>query len=477
MHACFFSHARRITRRAAIAFGLCALPLALCPAWALAPRPEPMSDTDQFLETVQARTFRWFWETTNPRNGLVPDRTPNAPFSSIASVGFGLTAYGVGVERGYITRPQAIERVLTTLRFFANAPMGPETTGVAGHKGLYYHFLNMETGHRHRTNELSTIDTALLMLGVLFCREYFDGPAPEEAEIRALADSLYRRAEWNWVQPRAPLIGMAWRPERGFGAHDYKGMDEAMFLYILAIGSPTHAVAPEAWPAYTSSYMWGTFHGQEYVQFSPLFGYQYSHVWIDPRGLRDAYMREKGIDYFENSRRATYANRAYCIANPGGFNDYSENIWGLTACDGPANATQTIQGRPVRFHTYSARGASLKRINDDGTIAPTAAGGSIPFAPEITIPALITMRERYGDLVFNQYGFVDAFNPTFEPGFGPVVHGIVDPKHGWFDDNQLGIDQGPILLMIENHRSGFVWKVMKRNPYISRGLSLAGFSQ
>ena len=254
---------------------------------------------------MQARTFAWFWETTNPENGLVPDRAPSMPFSSIAAVGFGLTAYGVGVERGYVSRPAAAERTLITLEFFWNAPMGDAPTGTTGHRGFYYHFLDMETGERYRQVELSSIDTALLMMGVLFAAEYFDGSNPTEERIRALADSLYRRVEWDWMQARAPLMTMAWYPERGLGDHDYRGFDEAMFLYVLAIGSPTHAVSPAAWDAYTDSYIWGTFYDREYVQFSPLFGYQYSHVWIDPRGLQDAYMRERGIDYFENSRRAT----------------------------------------------------------------------------------------------------------------------------------------------------------------------------
>lgn len=435
-----------------------------------------LSEYEGFLDTLQQRTFDWFWETTNPENGLVPDRAPSRPFSSIAAVGYGLTAYGVGVERGYITREEAVERVLTTLRFFWNAPMGPEPEGMSGYRGLYYHFLDMNTGHRIGTNELSSIDTALLMMGVLFAREYFTGDNPQESEIRALADSLYLRVEWDFVQPRAPLIGMAWRPERGLGPNDYKGMDEAMFLYVLGLGSPDHPVHPEAWDAYTSTYQWDEFYGQEYVQFSPLFGYQYAHVWIDPRGLQDAYMREKGIDYYENSRRATYANRAYCAANPGGFRDYSESIWGLTACDGPANLTRVIDGDSVRFHTYWARGASLRHINDDGTIAPTAAGGSVPFAPEITIPALKAMYDAYGDRVFNEYGFVDAFNPTFRFTDAGVERGLLDPEYGWFDEDQLGIDQGPILLMIENHRTGFVWDVMKNSPYVAEGLCKAGFT-
>lgn len=431
---------------------------------------------DGFLDLVQERTFRWFWETSNPANGLVPDRAPSPPFASIAAVGFGLTACGVGVERGYITRAQAVERVRTTLRFFAGARLGPEPGGTSGHRGFYYHFLEMDTGHRHRTNELSSIDTALLMMGVLFCGEYFRHATAEEAEIRALAEMLYRRVEWNWMQNPDSLMTMAWRPERGFSAAAYRGLDESMFLYVLALGSPTHPIERSAWTAYTSTYEWGRFHGEEYAQFSPLFGYQYAHVWIDPRGLQDEFLRRKGIDCFEHARRATYANRAYCVANPGGFRDYSETIWGLTACDGPANVKVSVGGRPVRFQTYAARGASLRRVTDDGTIAPAAAGGAVPFAPEIAIPALRAMRERYGELVFNRHGFVDAFNPSYEAGFGPVERGTVHPTHGWFDDNQLGIDQGPILLMIENHRTGLVWRVMQRSAHVRRGLLRAGFT-
>ncbi|QXD15149.1 hypothetical protein GQ464_017355 [Rhodocaloribacter litoris] len=430
---------------------------------------------DPFVEDLSARTFRWFWETTNPANGLVPDRAPEPPFSSIAAVGFGLTAYGVGVERGYVSRQEAAERTLTTLRFFWEAPQGPEPAGRAGYRGFFYHFLDMETGERFRTTELSTIDTALLMAGVLFAQAYFDRDDPTEAAIRAYADSLYRRVEWPWFQrDRAPLITMGWHPERGFGRAAYEGYNEAMILYILALGSPTHPIAPDVWDAWTSTYLWGDFYGYEHVQFSPLFGHQYSHVWIDYRGIFDDYMREKGIDYFENSRRATLSQRAYAIDNPRGFRDYGENIWGLTACDGPAGATFVVNGDSVRFHRYWARGASLRHINDDGTIAPTAAGGSVPFAPDVTLAALKAMRDRYGDRVYNEYGFVDAFNPTFTFE-AETEFGVVDPEYGWFDGQQLGIDQGPILLMLENFRSELVWETMKKSPYIVRGLCRAGF--
>ncbi|HEX5831283.1 MAG TPA: glucoamylase family protein [Gemmatimonadaceae bacterium] len=440
-----------------------------------APTPPAAADA-AFLDTLERRTFDWFWETTNPANGMTPDRWPSRPFASIAAVGFALTAYPIGVERGYVTRARAAERTLATLRSFWELPQGPQPTGVAGREGLFYHFLDMETGLRFQTTELSTIDTALLMAGVLFCREYFDGGGTDERAIRAYADSLYHRVNWTFVQPRPPLVGMAWRPERGLGANDYKGYDEAMILYVLALGSPTHPIDAGAWEAFTSTYQWGAFHGQEHVNFAPLFGHQYSHAWIDFRGIQDAYMRGRGIDYFENSRRATLAQRAYAIENPQGWTGYGPEVWGLTASDGPKDTTMLVDGRERRFRTYWARGAALGDIRDDGTIAPTAAGGSIPFAPEVAIPALRTMRTRYGDDLFQRYGFVDAFNPTVIAAGIRTRRGAVVPGKGWFDDDYLGIDQGPIVAMIENHRSGLIWETMKKSPYVVRGLCRAGFT-
>jgi hypothetical protein len=333
----------------------------------------------------------------------------------------------------------------------------------------------MQTGRRYRDVELSAIDTALLMAGVLFAQSYFDGNDPREQEIRTLADALFRRVEWSWMQPRPPLIAMAWRPGEGFTPHDYKSYEEAMILYVLALGSPTHPISPDAWEARTANYRWDRFYGQEFVNYAPLFIHQYSHVWIDFRGIRDAYIAARGIDYFENSRRATYAQRAYAIDNPGRFRDYGENVWGLTACIGPASGTALIEGRQVQFHTYWARGASAGDIRDDGTIAPTAAAGSLPFAPEIVLPALREMNARYGERVFRRYGFIDAFNPTFPSSTLAPSTGTSTPR-GWFADDYLGVDQGPIVLMIENHRSGLVWEVMKRNLYVVRGLCRAGFT-
>ncbi|GAB3943484.1 glucoamylase family protein [Spirosoma harenae] len=422
-----------------------------------------------FLDSLQRDTFQYFWATSNSENGLVPDRAPTRSFASIAAVGFGLTSYLVGVERGYITRTQAAERTVKTLRFFAQAPQSDKTTAVAGYKGFFYHFLDMKTGDRFKQVELSTIDTALLLGGILSCQTYFDKNTPIETEIRQLAEQIYGRVDWTWIQPRKPYVSMGWHPEKGFIQADWKGYNEGMLLYILALGSPTHPVGSDVWTAWTKTYPWANFQGQQHVNFDPLFGHQYSHIWIDFRGIQDSYMKGKGIDYAENSRRATYANRAYCFKNTGKWDDYSSTIWGLTACDGPKDTTVANQ----HFFSYRARGAASTQIVDDGTIAPTAAGGSLAFAPEICLPALKAMKTKYGSKLYGEYGFRDAFNPTYKYASayanGPTTN-------GWFDVDYLGIDQGPILLMAENLRSNFVWNLMKRNPHIQKGLKRAGFT-
>jgi hypothetical protein len=428
-----------------------------------------------FLDTLQRRTFDWFWETTDGRTGLTPDRWPTKSFSSVAAIGFALTAYPVGVERGYVSRGQAAERTLNTLRFLYQAPQGEQSANITGYRGFFYHFLDMETGHRFRDVELSTIDTALLLAGALFCQSYFDRPDAAEVAIRAYADSMYRRVEWTWAITKPPVVSMGWRPERGFIDYHWQGYNEAMIVYVLAMASPTHPIDSAAWGEWTSTYKWASFYGYEHVNFPPLFGHQYSHIWIDFRGIQDEYMRGKGIDYFENSRRATLAQRAYAIANPNGWKDYSGTIFGLTAVDGPKDTTMTIDGRQRSFFSYRARGAAATDVVDDGTIGPTAAGGSVPFAPEVTIPALVTMREKYGENLFTNYGFLDSFNPTFRADV-TLRHGRVVPGVGWFDGDYLGIDQGPIIAMIENYRSDLIWRTMRRNPYVIDGLKKAGFT-
>jgi hypothetical protein len=467
----------RAARLAAALFLLAACRPAVPPAAPVA-AARPAARSERLLDLVERRTFDYFWELANPANGLVPDRWPTASFSSVAAVGFGLTAYPIGVERGYVTREAARERVRTTLRFLSSAPQGPSSRGVTGYKGFFYHFLDMNTGERFESVELSTIDTTLLLAGVLVCGSYFDADDSAEAEIRTLADAIYRRVEWDWAQPHPPLVNHGWKPEVGFLQYDWAGggYDESMILYVLALGSPTHPISPAAWPRVTQNFQWTRFYGQEYIPFNALFGYQYSHVWIDFQGIRDDFSRAHGIDYFENSRRATYAHRAYAIANPEGYRDYGENVWGLTACDGPADVTVTIDGRPRTFHTYWARGCSTTETTDDGTIAPTAAASSIPFAPEIVIPAIEEMHRRYGRHLFTKYGFFDSFNPTLRTTEVRLKHGRVEPGLAWFDGDYLGIDQGPIVAMIENYRTQFVWRTMRGNPHVVRGLRRAGFT-
>ena len=438
--------------------------------------PSPSTARIQgLLDTLEQRTFAFFWERSDPTTGLTPDRWPTQSFSSVAAVGFGLTAYPIGAERGFITRDAAAARVLATLQFFFRLPQGSAAAGMGGYRGFFYHFVDPATGLRFQTVELSTVDTALLLAGVLFCREFFAGGAGLEPAIRAYADSLYRRTDWQWAQPRPPLVSMGWTPESGFHALDWRGFNEAMLVYLLALGSPTHPIDPAAWSAWSSTYQWGTFYGQAHVGFAPLFGHQYSHVWVDFRGIADDYMRGRGIDYFENSRRATQAQRAYAVANPAGWAGYEKNVWGLSASDGPADVTLPVNGQDRRFFTYAARGASFTEVRDDGTLAPTAAAGSIAFAPEIVGPALVAMRERYGQGIFGQYGFLDAFNPTWQWAGVPLYHGRLISGLGWFDTDYLGIDQGPILAMIANYRSDLVWKYMRKSPYLVQGLRRAGF--
>ncbi len=425
------------------------------------------------IEELQQRTFLYFWERADSL-GQIPDRWPTRTFSSIAATGFGLSAYLVGIERGWVSRQEAARRILYTLQTLLALPQGPDAEGMAGYRGFFYHFLDHERGRRYKDVELSSIDSGLLMAGILSCMTYFDGHNPTEAAIRQTADSLYRRVEWDWMLGPNHRLSMGWRPEKGFISAEWFGYTEAMILYILALGSPTHPIPASSWNAWTLNYAWDEYHGQPHVNFGPLFGHQYSHVWIDFRGIHDHYMRQKGIDYFENSRRATLVNRAYCIQNPKQFRGYSDHIWGLTACDGPIEWVQRYgQGLCVPeawkiFRAYHARGAASDYREDDGTIAPTAAGGSVPFAPEVCLPALQAMWEMFYDSLVGPYGFKDAFNLTF------TAEGRL--PNGWFAEDYLGIDQGPILLMLENYRSGFLWDLMKKNPYIRAGLRRAGFS-
>lgn len=440
---------------------------------------DPEKDGDPVINNLQRRTFRFFWDTTNKQNGMAPDRFPSPSFASSAAVGFALTAYVVGAERGFVSRSQARLRTLRTLRFLESLPQGPDENGMGGYKGFFYHFLHMHNGQRFGTSELSTVDTSLLLGGVLLVQSYFDRDSTAEQEIRAIAERIYSRVDWKWAQNRPPVLSHGWRPESGFLRFDWRGYNEAMLMYILALGSPTHPIEPEAWTEWMRTYKdsYGKFGGQqEFLSFGPHFGHQYSHVWIDFRGIRDAFNREKGFDYFENSRRASYAQREYARQNPLRWRGYDSEIWGLTACDGPADTVQIYNNEERGFFTYAARSTASIHLLDDGTIAPTAAVASIAFAPEIVIPTIRAFRARFGENLYQKYGFLDSVNPSFTFTDVPLRHGRVIENVGWVADDYLGIDQGPIVAMIENYRSGLIWSIMRSNPHIRRGLQRAGFT-
>ncbi|MDZ4782151.1 MAG: glucoamylase family protein [Planctomycetia bacterium] len=428
----------------------------------------PQPEYDHMLDSLTRAAFAYFVNEANPANGLVKDCTrPGFP-SSIAAVGLALAAYPVGVERGLLTRTAAVVRTLTTLRFFWNSPHGTEPDAT-GYKGFYYHFLDIDTGRRAGNCELSTIDTVLLLSGALVAALYFDREAEEEREIRELADSLYCRADWQWAQNGEATVTHGWKPESGFLPYRWRGYDEATILYLLGLGSPTHPLPPHSYTDYTSTYSWKNIYGYEFLYAGPLFIHQYSHVWIDFRGIQDEYMRAKGIDYFENSNRATHVQQEYAIRNPLQFRRtcgcrHCECCWGITAGDGPGPATLTIDGIERHFFDYLARGAPYGP--DDGTIAPWASAASLPFAPEIVLPTIEHMVHVGVGPTSCRYGLVASFNPTFP---GPTSLGWVSP---W----NYGLNQGPLVLMIENYRSGLIWSLMRRCPYLVAGLRQAGFS-
>jgi hypothetical protein len=415
------------------------------------------------LARLQADTFQYFLREWNPENGLVPDSTRQGAPSSIAAVAFALTVYPIGVERKYLSRKDAIKRTLKKLRFFHNGPEGKGTDAI-GHRGFYFHFLDMKTGHRAWKSEISTIDTAYLLVGALTAAQYFDRETTAEREIRQLADALYRRADWHWARNGALTVTLGWKPEAGFNKHRWTGYSEALILYILALASPTFPIPAESYRTWTRTYKWKTLYGHEFLYAGPLFIHQLSHVWIDFRGIQDEYMRGKAIDYFENTRRATYAQQQYAIRNPKRFKGYCEYIWGVTASDGPGPVKRRVDGRVVRFYDYVARG--IPNGPDDGTLAPWAILASLPFAPEIVLPSLNYFNQQFPELT-SHYGFKCSYNPTFADS--------KTNKNGWVSRGYYGIDQGPIVAMIENYRTGFLWRLMRKCPYIVEGLRRAGF--
>lgn len=406
--------------------------------------PRSLSAQDEaFLEDLSRRSFRFFWEQADPETGLVADRAraDGTPYSdehrslniaSSAATGFGLTALCIGAERGWVDRKAARDRVLTTLRFYAER--SPHE------RGWFYHFVDRKTGERRWTSEVSTIDTALLLGGVLTARQYFR----QDPEIVRLATLIYERIDFPWMLAGdSLLLSHGWRPETGFIKHTWNHYSEHTLLQLLAIGSPTHPIGPGAWQSWHR--LWITYGGHTYLTFrhAPLFIHQYSQAWIDYRDYEESWYPY--TNFFENSVKATLAHREFCLSLSDQFPGYSENVWGITASD-------SAKG-------YRAWGGPPPTNDIDGTVVPCAPAGSLMFAPEISLAALKTMHERWGDRIYTHYGFVDAFNPN----------------NGWVNPDVIGIDVGITILSAENLRTGNVWRWFMRNAEIPKAMRLAGF--
>ncbi|HOC48242.1 MAG TPA: glucoamylase family protein [Bacteroidales bacterium] len=423
-----------------------------------------LSSADEaMLDSIQKKTFLFFMGEHHPEWGIVKDRTASWAPASIASTGFGIPSFAIGAERGWITRDEAAQITLNMMNFFVNSLQSPDTLA-SGYKGFYYHFLRMDTGLREWRCELSSVDTGLLMMGILFARNYYDRENETESQIRSQASRILGNIEWDFMMmpdtgDYARQISMGWHPESGLHNMGWSGYNEALFLYILAAGTGLDD-ARESYRSWLSSYKWQTpYEGLSHVAFPPLFGHQFSHCFIDFRGLADEYIRDKGIDYFENSRRATYVQRQYAIDNPHGWVGYDSLCWGITASDGPGDK-YNFNGK--EFLGYAGRGTSGPDYNyfDDGTIAPYGPLSSLPFAPEIVIPTIRSINEKIGDKIWGRYGYYDSFNLTA----------------GWVNDDFIGIDQGPMLIMIENFRTGLVWNYVMKDTVILEGLQTLGFS-
>ncbi len=416
------------------------------------------SDDEALLDDLERSAFGYFRQMVNPANGLVADTSREGSPCSIAVVGFALSVYPIAVERGWMGRDEAVALTLAALRFFRDSDQsgGPDATG---YKGFYYHFLDMQTGKRVWRSELSMIDTALLMAGVLTAREYFSGAAAAEAELRQMAEELYLNVDWAWSQNGGTTIMQGWKPESGFLHYGWEGYTEGVVLYVLALGSPTHPLSGDSYHSWTVTYQWENLYGYDILYAAPLFIYQFSQAWIDMRGVQDAFMRDKGSDYFENSRRAVFVQREYARRNPGGFAGYDEDCWGLSAGDGPTGSA--LWGRS-RLLGYAARGVPFGP--DDGTLAGWAPLASLPFAPDIALKAVRAMHQRYPEMRPDQQ-YASGFNP-----------GLVDADGKyWVSRGHYGLDQGIVTMMIENYRTGFIWRLMRNCPFFVAGLRGAGF--
>ena len=420
-----------------------------------------IDDDVLLLEQLQRQAFGYFLQQVDPATGLVADTSrPGSPVS-IAVVGFALSSYPIAVERGWMTRADAVRASLAALRFFRDSDQsgGAEATG---YKGFYYHFLDRLSGTRVWRSELSMIDTALLIAGALTAAIYFDAATPEETQLREVADALYRRIDWRWSQDGGNTIMQGWKPESGFLHYGWEGYSEAIVLYALALGSPTHPVLADCYSAWTATYQWENLYGHDYLYAGPLFVHQFSHAWVDLRGIQDDFMREKRCDYFENSRRAIHVQREYARINPLGHSGLDADCWGLSAGDGPSDEMPDVNAEPRRLFGYAARGVPYGP--DDGTVSPPAVLACLPFEPELTLRSVRALLQRYPQIACDQR-LTSGLNPGVRTADGMP----------WTSAGHFGLDQGIVAMMIENHRSQLIWRLMHRCQYLVTGLRRAGF--
>jgi hypothetical protein len=415
---------------------------------------------DELLDRLQRAAFAYFDTTTNAQNGLVADTSrANSP-CSIAVVGFALSCYPIAVSRGWLTRQAAAERVLATLQFFAGSAQSDEPDAT-GHRGFYYHFLDMQHGRRVWQCELSLIDTALLLAGMLTAALFFDGEGTESV-LRAVARALYSRVDWTWALNGGDTLAQGWRPETGFLHYGWEGYNEATILYVLAIGSPTYPLPASSFAKWTFTYQWENLLGVDTLYSGPLFTHLFSHAWIDFRGIRDQFMREVDSDYFNNTKSAVAIQREYAARNPHEFIGYCRDLWGITAGDGPSNHEKVLTPRDRRFYGYMSRGAPYGP--DDGTLAPWAMLATVPFEPAAALAGTRQLLRRYPQ-VCSEDRFASGFNPS-----------EVEDGAPWLSEGWYGLDQGLLVMMIENYRTGFIWDLTRRSEVFATGLKGAGFS-
>lgn len=418
----------------------------------------PGLSDEALTERLQRAAFSYLIDYADVDTGLVADTSREGSPCSIAVVGFALSCYPIAVRNGWLSRADAASRAYRVLSFFARSDQSdaPDATGF---KGFYYHFLDMRTGRRVWQCELSLIDTALLIAGVLAAGRYFDGV--DEREIRELADALYRRVDWRWAQNGRPGLSQGWKPECGFLHYGWEGYNEATLLYILGAGSPTFPLRASAYETWGLTYQWENLLGQDVLYSGPLFTHLFSHAWIDFRGIRDAFMREKATDYFENTRAAIAIHREYGERNPCGFKSYGRNFWGVTAGDGPGGGQREAGGPDHPLYGYMSRGAPYGP--DDGTVAPWAMLATLPFAREAALEGTRRLLESHPQVCI-QDRFSSGFNPSLQAGSG-----------GWLSPGWYGLDQGLLVMMIDAYKTGLVWEIMRGSDYVREGLRRTGF--